>query len=143
MAIASVVLALVFPAVGAGMSSLELQASARKVIGAVHYAREKAIHAQEPYLLLVNQKSREIAVSDLTGHERYEYILPEQVEISEITGDFLLSQFGEPTTSIRRFEFQPDGMVPPLSLTLAVNGRMVRIIIDPLTGSAKIAEANL
>lgn len=142
-AIASVVLALVFPAVGAGMSGLNLRASARKVVGAVHYARGKAIHMQEPYLLLVNQKGGVIVVSDLYGHERYEYILPEQVEIDEITGDLLPGQFGELATSIRRFEFQPDGMVPPIDLTLAITGRRVRIITDALTGSAKIVEANL
>ena len=142
-ALASVALALVFPSVGAGISGLELQSAARNVAAAVRFAREQAVYRQRPYHLEIRRAEKTIAVTDAQGNERREFALPDAVALAEIAPAESASGTAGADSDTRRFIFYPNGAVPRIEVSLNSANRVLRIVSDPLTGSAKVEDQGL
>ena len=134
-ALASILLAIVFPAVGSGLGTLELRSAATRLAAAARYARDQAVYRQQIFQLDIDGQAGAVAVENLAGAEAHRYQLPESVHIEEI----LPAEEGR-TDSARRFFFLPDGGAPEFQVILTNSRRQIAIIGDPLTGTAKVEE---
>ena len=134
-ALASILLAVVFPSVGSGLTTLELRTSAQRLAAAAHYARDQAVHRQTAFHLEIDSQAGTVAVMDLEGKARRAFELPASVRVESI-----LPPEEEATSRVRRFLFMPDGAAPAFEVVLANQRRQVTVASDPLTGSAKVRE---
>ncbi len=146
-ALASILLAVVFPSVRSGLSTLELRSSARRLAAAAKYARDQAIYRQSFFQLEIDTESGTISVIDMdrdattetnaTGQSgraiRRSFELPATVRIGEILPDE-----GDAPARIRRFLFSPDGGSDPFQVVLENPRRKVQVSTDPLTGFPKV-----
>ncbi len=136
-ALASILLAVVLPSVGTGLSGLELSGAARRVAAAARYARDEAVRRRSTLQLEVDSASGTIAVADLeraaTNERRFE--LPASVRIAQV----LPQEQGE-IAGPRRFLFTPDGAAPQFQIVLANQRRQVTVKNDALTGAATVSE---
>ncbi|HWP84483.1 MAG TPA: GspH/FimT family pseudopilin [Terriglobia bacterium] len=135
LAIASVLAAIVFPAVGTGLNALELRSAATRLAGAARYARDQAVYRQRIYQLRVSGDRRSVSVSDWEGREERTYELPAAVEVLAVGPD----AWGEAHRD-RRIFFFPDGSAPAFEVVLAGARRQITVAGDPLTGAAKVEE---
>src|SRR3970040_653003 len=73
-ALASVLLAVVFPSVGAGLRTLELRSAAQRLAASARYARDQAVHRQRFYELEIDAEAGTVSVGDLeqTARRRFE-----------------------------------------------------------------------
>ena len=136
-ALASILLAVVFPSVGTGLSGLELSGAARRVASAARYARDEAVRRRSRFELDVDSSSGSITVVDLesgaSAARRFE--LPASVRIEHV-----LPQEQGSTTGPRRFLFTPDGAAPQFQIVLANQRRQITVMNDALTGAATVSE---
>lgn len=146
-ALASILLAVVFPSVRSGLGTLELRSSARRLAAAAKYARDQAIYRQSFFQLEIDTESGTISVIDMdrdattetnaTGQSgsviRRSFELPATVRIGEILPDE-----GDAPSRIRRFLFSPDGGSDPFQVVLENPRRKVQVSTDPLTGFPKV-----
>ncbi len=146
-ALASILLAVVFPSVRSGLGTLELRSSARRLAAAAKYARDQAIYRQRFFQLEIDTESGMISVMDMdattetnvTGPSgpaiRRSFELPATVRIGEILPDE-----GDAPSRVRRFLFSPDGGSDPFQVVLENPRRKVQVSTDPLTGFPKVAD---
>jgi len=134
-ALASILLAIVFPAVGSGLGSLELRSAATRLAAAARFARDQAVYRQKAFQLQIDAGAGTVAVADLEGADRHSFELPGSVRVAQV----LPAEDGL-TSPLRRFFFFPDGAAPDFEVTLANSRRQMVIVGDPLTGTAKILE---
>jgi general secretion pathway protein H len=135
-ALASILLALVFPAVGSGLGTLELRSAATRLAAAARYARDQAVYRQRTYQLIIDSGApASVAVAELNGVDQKQYELPGSVRVAEV----LPVEQGSRAT-IRRFYFFPDGAAPEFQVSLASRSRQMTVIADPLTGTAKVVD---
>ena len=134
-ALASILLAVVFPSVGSGLTTLELRTSAQRLAAAARYARDQAVYRQTAFHLEIDSEAGRVAVMDLQGRARRAFELPASVRVESI-----LPPEEETTSKVRRFLFMPDGAAPAFEVVLANQRREMRVMGDPLTGAAKVSE---
>ena len=134
MTIASILLALVFPSIRAGMGTLELRSSAQRLAAASKYARDQAIYRQRPFELDIDTDAKTVAVLDSNGNSR-SFDLPADVRVAAI-----LPPPDDATSPIRRFVFSPDGSTVPFQIVLENPRRRIEISADPLTGFPKVSD---
>ena len=132
--LASILLALVFPSMRAGMSTMELRSSAQHLAAAAKYARDQAIYRQRPYQLDVDPEAGTITVLDSDGPSR-SFELPLGVHV----GSILPPEPDSPSRT-RSFLFSPDGSSAAFQVILQNARRRVEVTTDPLTGFPKISE---
>jgi len=136
-ALASILLAVVFPSVGTGLSGLELSGAARRVAAAARYARDEAVRRRSTLQLEVDSASGTIAVADLgrasTNVRRFE--VPASVRIEQV-----LPQEPGSSGGPRRFLFTPDGAAPEFQIVLANQRRQITVMNDALTGAATVSD---
>ena len=135
MALASILLALVFPSIGAGLATLELRASAQRLAAAAKFARDQAIYQQRWFQLVIDSNTGTVSVMDADGGSRRGFELPAGVRVEGI----LPPDVGT-LSSRRRLLFSPDGGSAPFEIILGNQRRQVRIAADPLTGFPKVSE---
>ena len=133
-ALASIMLALVFPAVGAGLRTLELRSAAQRLAAAARYARDQAIHRQRFYELEIDAAGGTISVEDLERTARRSFALPPSVHIEKISPEETAG------SSRRSFLFSPDGGSPAFEIVLGNERRQVSVRSNPLTGFPKVTE---
>jgi len=142
-ALASVLLAVVFPSVGAGLRTLELRSAAQRLAASARYAREQAIHRQRFYELEIDTAAGTISVGDLersgpaqagSARSRRSFELPATVRVERISPE----ETGSPTR--RRFLFSPDGGAPAFEIVLGNDRRQAVVTSNPLTGFPRITE---
>jgi general secretion pathway protein H len=133
-ALASILLALVFPSIRAGMGTLELRSSAQRLAAAAKFARDQAIYRQRPFELEIDAQAGTVAVNDSAGGTR-SFELPPGVRVGEILP-------AEPDTAskARRFLFSADGNSVPFEITLQNPRRRIEVSTDPLTGFPRISD---
>ena len=148
-ALASILLAVVFPSVRSGLGTLELRSSARRLAAAAKYARDQAIYRQSFFQLEIDTESGTISVMNMdideatetnaTGQSgsaiRRSFELPATVRIGEILPDE-----EDASSRTRRFLFSPDGGSDPFRVVLENQRRKVQVSTDPLTGFPKVAD---
>jgi general secretion pathway protein H len=134
-ALASILLAIVFPAVGSGLGTLALQSAGARVAAAARYARDQAVYRQKTFQLEINGQAGTVSVADLEGGGERSYQFPPAVRVKAILP-------GQDTGQIarRRFFFFPDGAAPDFQVVLTNSQRQVTVIGDPLTGTAKVVQ---
>ncbi len=143
-ALASILLAVVFPSVRSGLSTLELRSSARRLAAAAKYARDQAIYRQSFFQLEIDTETGTISVMDMDmddttntgqsgGASRRSFELPAAIRIGEILPDE-----EDAPSRIRRFLFSPDGGSEPFQVVLENPRRKVQVSTDPLTGFPKV-----
>ena len=134
-AIASILLAIVFPAVGSGLGTLELQSAATRLAAASRYARDQAVHRQRTLQLEIDPAAGVLSVADLDGSGEWRYELPPSVRIEAVLPEENLA-----SSRNRSFFFLPDGSAPAFEVVLTNTRRQVAVIGDPLTGTARVVE---
>lgn len=141
-ALASVLLAVVFPSVGTGLRTLELRSAAQRLAASARYAREQAIHRQRFYELEIDAEAGTISVGDIgrndskaSSRARRSFELPASVRVERISPE----EPGGP--SRRRFLFSPDGAAPAFEIVLSNDRRQVVVTSNPLTGFPRITES--
>ncbi|MBI3933526.1 MAG: GspH/FimT family pseudopilin [Acidobacteria bacterium] len=135
MALASMLLAIVFPAAGSGLGTLELRSAATRVAAAARYARDQAVYRQKTFQFEIDGGERAVSVADLEGGGQQRYQLPDSVRVEAV-----LPAENSEQAQIRRFFFFPDGAAPDFQVILANARRQVVVIGDPLTGTARVLE---
>jgi general secretion pathway protein H len=133
-ALASILLALVFPSIRAGMGTMELRSSAQQLAAAAKFARDQAIFRQRPFELDINTATGEISVMDNQGFLR-KFTLPANVRVGGV-----MPPVPAGSDDTRRFLFSPDGSTEPFRVVLENSRRRVEVSTDALTGFPKVAE---
>ena len=131
--LASILLALVFPSIRAGMGTLELRTSAQHLAAAAKFARDQAIFRQRPFELEVDGEAGTITVLDSDGESR-SFELPPGVRVGSI-----LPAASEGESRTRSFLFTPDGGSEAFEVVLENERRHIAVAADPLTGFPKIS----
>jgi general secretion pathway protein H len=133
-AIASILLALTFPSIRAGMNTLSLRSSAQRLASAAKFARDQAIYRQRPFALEIDPDAGSITVIDSAG-ESHSFDLPDGVHVGA-----MLPQQSQPGKRVRSFIFTPDGASPVLDITLETARQRVQVSTDALTGFPRVTE---
>ena len=84
MALASVLLAVVVPSVGAGLRTLELRSAAQRLAASARYARNQAVHRQRFYELEIDAEAGTVTVTDFAGESQRSFELPGSVRVESI-----------------------------------------------------------
>jgi len=132
----ALVLAVSYPSLSRGSSSIRLRATGRDVLNTLRFAREKAVTEQIGMRVTMDREKHNLILSDDLGDGRRTYSLPRDVRIQRITlGD---EEVHEGPVSIR---FLPNGGSDRIELLLRSDtGSILRIISDPITGGARIEQ---
>jgi len=138
-ALASILLAVVFPSVGAGLRTLELRSAAQRLAASARYARQQAVHRQRFYELEVDAEAGSVSVIDFAGESRRGFELPATVRVERILPEDLRLQ-ARVGPLPRRFVFSPDGSAPAFEIVLSNERRRAVVTSNALTGSPKVAE---
>ena len=133
-ALASIMLALVFPSIRSGMGTLALKSSAQRLAAAAKFARDQAIYRQRPFELEIDADARTVAVIDSEGGTR-SFEFPPEVRVAAI-----LPPEQDAASKVRRFLFSPDGSSVPFEIVLEIARRQVAVSSDPLTGFPRVSD---
>jgi general secretion pathway protein H len=134
MALATMLLALVFPSIRSGMGTLALHSSAQRLAAAAKFARDQAIYRQKPFLLEIDAAAGTVSVLDSDGGSR-SFELPPEVRVGRI-----LPLEPDAPSQRRTFLFSPDGSSVPFQVILENPRRRVAVSTDPLTGFPQISD---
>lgn len=134
-ALSSILLAIVFPAVGSGLGTLELRSAATRVATAARYARDQAVYRQKTFQLEIDAEAGAVSVANMEDGGQQRYQLPDSVHVEAV----LPVETAGPS-SRRRFFFFPDGAAPDFQVILTNTRRQLTVVGDPLTGTAKVVE---
>ena len=138
-ALASVLLAVVFPSVGAGLRTLELRSAAQKLAASARYAREQAVHRQSFYELEVDAEAGTVTVTDFRGKSQRSFELPASVRVERILPEETPYARGRAVRlQPRRFLFTPDGSAPAFEIVLRNERRQAAVRSNPLTGHPRV-----
>jgi general secretion pathway protein H len=127
-------MAITYPSLSRGSSSIRLRASARDVLNTFRYARERAITEQTEMMVVVDKTNRELIMSDSLGDDEKTYNLPDDVNIDRmaLSGE----EISDESMIVR---FLPNGSADAAEVTLKLdNGPQIDIVADPITGGARI-----
>jgi general secretion pathway protein H len=130
----SVVLAVSYPSISRGSTTLRLRATGRDIFNTFRYAREKAVTEQIGMMVSVDKEKQTLVMSDDLGEGSRTYSLPDDVKILHIAlgGTEIL----EGPLVVR---FLPNGSSDSAEVLLRSNkDSYLRIITDPITGGARI-----
>jgi len=136
-AIASILLAIVFPAVGSGLGTLELRSAATRLAAAARYARDQAVYRQSTYQLEINGMTGSVSVADIDGGGERSYELPPSVQVEAVLPE---QNVAPEQSQSQRIYFYPDGSAPEFEVVLGNTRRQMAVIGDPLTGTARVME---
>lgn len=136
MTLLAIVSALVYPSFGSALSSLRLRGEARQVVSACRLAKWEAIARRQPFLLLVNLEKNQLAVTDASRQVMKGMELPPGIRIFQSQK---ISENG--SADAGEFYFFPNGTAETGTIVLRDDhGRNLKVVIDFLTGDAKIEE---
>ena len=137
-ALASVLLAVVVPSVGAGLRTLELRSAAQRLAASARYARDQAVHRQRFYELEIDAEAGTVTVTDFAGESQRSFELPGSVRVESISPEETGGEFRGGMR--RRFLFSPDGGSPAFEIVLGNERRKAVVTSNPLTGFSKVEE---
>ncbi len=132
--VVALVLAMSYPSLSRGSSSLHLKAASRDILNTFRYAREKAVTEQTGMMVTVDREKRELVLSDSVGDGVRRYLMPQDVEIHRIS--LAGTEIMQGPLVVR---FLPNGSSDNAEVLLeSSTGSFLRIITDPMTGGARI-----
>jgi prepilin-type N-terminal cleavage/methylation domain-containing protein len=134
MLVIALVLAVSYPSLSRGSTSLHMRAAGRDILNTFRYAREKAVTEQTGMMVTVDREKQELVLSDSVGDGARRYLLPQDVKIHRIS--LAGSEISQGPLVVR---FLPNGSSDSAEVLLqSGNGAFLRIISDPMTGGARI-----
>jgi general secretion pathway protein H len=132
----AIVGALVYPSFGNAISNLRLRGAGREVVAVCRLAKYEAITHRQPFRLAIDLEKNQIGVTDSALRIIKELELPPGVRIFQAQ---VVSEKGPADAS--ELYFFPNGAAEAGSITLRDDGgRSVKIVIDLLTGDARISD---
>lgn len=132
--VVSLVMAIAYPSMSRGRTAFHLRAVARDVINALRVAREAAVTEQKSMQVVIDSRAQEVTVSDDVGEGARTYRLPDDIKVSGLT-----SRGEEELQGLFVVRFSSNGSCDNAQIVLkADSGAEVKIIVDPLIGSARI-----
>ena len=132
--IISLALAVSYPMLSRGTSSLHLRASGRDILNLMRYAREKAITEQAGMMVAADRGTGRVVLSSDLGQGVHTVLLPKDVKI-----DRLVFSGREVLQGPLLIHFLSNGSSDSAELDLvADNGAQLRVFTDPITGGARI-----
>ncbi len=137
MSLAGMILAISFPTVTRGLDGVRLQASGRRVAAFVNLVRSRAERDQTPIEIRIEPRRNRISALSADGRWERELQLPEEVQLVEPEP----APGGEagPPEPLRLIVIPgvPAGLRVQLS---TVQGRLLTVTVDPLTGVSQVEE---
>ncbi|MDD5544813.1 MAG: GspH/FimT family pseudopilin [Acidobacteriia bacterium] len=128
--------AMVYPSFGNAMQTLRLRGEARQLVSACREARWEAIAKRRPFRLTLDPEKNQISIVDFSDRMRREIDLPAGIRIFQAQKN---SDNG--VAEATEFYFFPNGTTESGSITLRnQSGKNVRVVIESLTGNARIEE---
>ena len=134
MLIISFTMAITYPVLSRGSSSLRLRASGRDFLNLLRYAREKAITEQKGMMVMVDRSTRQVVMSDDLGGSPHALVLPKDVIIQRYS---LVGE--EVVQGPLVIHFLPNGSSETAEIVLqGGTGAVLKVLTDPITGGARI-----
>ncbi len=132
--IMSLAMAVTYPVMSRGSTSLHLRASGRDLLNLMRYAREKAITEQTGMMMVADPSTNRITLTDVMGQGAHSLILPKDVRIQRLSLNGM-----EVTNGPLLVRFLTNGSSENAEVQLrADNGAVLRVFTDPITGGARI-----
>ncbi len=132
--IMSLAMAVTYPVLSRGSTSLHLRASGRDLLNLMRYAREKAITEQTGMMVLADRSTNKVTLSDVMGQGVHNLAFPKDVRIQKLALDGV--EVKEGPLLIR---FLSNGSAENAEVQLVGdNGATLRVFTDPITGGARI-----
>jgi general secretion pathway protein H len=130
-------LAVSYPSLSRGTSSIHLRSAARDVLNTFRYAREKAVTEQTGMRVAVNRDREELVLTDDLGDGTRTYVLPGDVKIQRVV--FAGKEVVEGPIVVR---FLPNGSSESAEVLLrsTKTGSFLRVVTDPITGGARVEQ---
>ena len=130
----ALVLAVSYPSLSRGSSSVRLRATGRDILSTFRYAREKAVAEQTGMRVAVDREKQELILSDDLGDGARKYRMPEKVKIYRMA--LAGHEVKEGPLLVR---FLPNGSAENADILLKSDtGAYLRIVTDPITGGARV-----
>ena len=130
----SLTLAVTYPSLSRGATSIRLRSTARDILNTFRTAREKSVTEQAGMRVLVDREKQELVLSDDLGDGARRYRLPDDVRIHSIASGGI-----EITEGPLVVRFLPNGSSQNAEVLLeSKTGGHLRIVTDPITGGARI-----
>lgn len=135
----ALVLAVSYPSLSRGSTSIRLRATGRDIISTFRYAREKAVTEQTGMRVTVDREKQELILSDELGDGARKYRLPENVKIQRMAAGG--NEVAEGSLVVR---FLPNGSADSAELLIeSKSGSTLRIVTDPITGGARVVSGEV
>jgi general secretion pathway protein H len=132
--IIALALAVSYPSLTRGASSIHLRTTARDVLNTFRYAREKAVTEQKGMRVAVDRVKQELVLTDDLGDEGRTYVLPKDVKIQRMA--LAGNEVMEGPLLVR---FLPNGGSENAEVLLTSDtGSSLRVVTDPITGGARV-----
>ncbi len=132
--IMTLVMVLAAPSMLRGRTAFHLRAVARDVTNSLRFARETAVTEQKEMMAVVDNQSQRLTISDDVGEGARTYAMPGDIRIQGLT-----SAGEEILEGPLRIRFLPNGSSDDaLILLKADTGAVLKIVLDPITGGARI-----
>lgn len=130
----ALVLAVSYPSLSRGTAVLSLRTTSRDILGALRYAREKAVTEQTAMRVTVDLGSQTVRMTNDFGEGNRQYVLPDTVRIRRV-----LLGGAEAHGDVSTVRFLPNGSSDAVEILIeSKTGSFMRIVSDPLTGGACI-----
>ncbi len=130
----ALVMVIAVPSMLRGRTAFHLRAVSRDVANSLRVARETAVTEQREMIALVDSQSQRVTISDDVGDGARVYSMPAGVRIHGLTG-----AGEEIPEGPLRIRFLPNGSSDDaLILLKADTGAILKIVLDPITGGARI-----
>lgn len=136
-AIISVMIGIAFPSITSGIETLRLRSATDEIVSTFNSAMNRADRRQVAVEIIVDRAKNKIEFASVDPGYRREVTMPEGVTIERVLPAIPNLDENLP----RQFLIHPAGTVPPIALELKNRKNQVRIVsVDPITGSAQVAE---
>jgi prepilin-type N-terminal cleavage/methylation domain-containing protein len=128
------VLAVSYPSLSRGSSSVHLHTTGRDILNIFRYARERAVTEQVGMKVTADREKQRLVVADDLGDGGRFYLMPQDVKIERLALGG--KEVADASMVVR---FLPNGSSDTGEVLLKSEaGSFLRIISDPLTGGARI-----
>jgi prepilin-type N-terminal cleavage/methylation domain-containing protein len=127
-------LAVSYPSLSRGISSVHLRSTARDILSTFRYAREQAVTEQTGMRVAVDRDKQELVLTDDLGEGSRAYVLPKDVRIQRMA--VAGKEIVEGPMLVR---FLPNGSSENVEVWLKSDtGSYLRVVTDPITGGARV-----
>ena len=136
-AIISVMIGIAFPSITSGIETLRLRSATDEIVSTFNSAMNRADRRQVAVEIIVDRAQNKMFFASADPGYRREVSMPDGVTIERVLP--LIPNLDENLP--RQFLIHPAGTVPRIGLELKNRKNQVRIVsVDPITGSAQVAE---